>query len=190
MKRTSIENRDTINKALKWLTVLIVPIYCLLGSEVNDSFITHSNVIETPSLYMTIRKICYGYNFVALLAIWVTFATIFYLSGLLFNGSKSFGRFLYYSSLSLIIAIVLYAIQLYILSEEKIEILGTISETINATPALRVVRNLNYCSYSLLAVSHIFAIHFSMKINWYKSFLSIAIPIIIIIWTSELTTRL
>lgn len=189
MEKLNIKH-SIIDKILKSLIVMIVPIYCLLGSEVNDLFITHSNIINTPEIYMTVRKICYGYNFITLFITWITFITIFYLSGLLFNGRKSFGSFLFYSAISLIIAIILYTIQLYLMSEEKIEILETISETINANPVLKTVRALTYCSYFLLSVAHIFAIHFSMKINWYKSFLAIVIPITIIIWTSELVASI
>jgi len=178
---------DFIQKLPKWVSVIILILYCLTASEVNDMLLVNSNLkILVPQYYTYVRTFCYGFNFITSMAIWFVTSVIFHLAGLFVGGEAKFRDFLFNSSILLIFGITLYLVDFFLICNSYIEFRGSLDETIESTALLETIRLINYIIYFVLSFSYVLVIKYLMSTKWLEAVLAVCVPIIVIVWTYEL----
>lgn len=173
------------------ISYFILLAFCLSGTLVSDLIISNFSIFfNANEEYTKTRTLTLVLCFISLFLLWAVSSCIAYLFANVFNGKPNGSIFFKNTSSSLIIGIIAFFIDMIIIYKNKIIIhmSSNIQPVFNET--LYIIRQLNYSMYFVLSILYVIIIHYSMKLSWERSSLSIIIPFCLIFWTGEYVTYL
>ena len=187
--------KNIIEKILalpKWYGYCVMLIYAVLATEymteINSFFLKQG--IEVTSLFRTFMQLSYIAAILSSIAVIVVLALLFHLMALLLDGSQKFGKFLSATALTCIVPSICMLIAIILMDDINIDDSENTMSILLQSKRFQIAQYVVNGSFIPLYIIIASIIHYSYKTTWFRSCLSVIIPVISIWGVAELFSLL
>ena len=177
-----------MKKILAIFSLFLIVFFCFLTSFLIDTLIMNSDIVDIITINQ--RWETAAVTFVSAFVTWLIPSVAIYFCLMFLGGSISFFAFLQKAAYPLIIAIILSLFQLFMLVGQHVYVRERGYLDIVQNPILATIYEISNLTYFLFSLSMILVVHRYARLSWFNSFMAVAIPVIIIIWTVLLVSSL